>query len=174
MRSELGKECRKLFREMMVTEFPEYREDKGQIVPHGRTVWTRQHSSGLWFHILLLIHHSWDQFTIETAWDFDGKLPGLSSPDDVLVRPLLFRPNWLWSRKDYWWPLVLQPEEYERSRLGYIEDPIERCLPLVAPAVSDAAKKLKEHLIPVFEKIAEKHGNGTNSKGGSQQLHEQA
>ncbi len=35
MRSALGKECRKLFRKLMAVEFPEYREDKGQIVPPG-------------------------------------------------------------------------------------------------------------------------------------------
>jgi hypothetical protein len=42
-------------------------------------------------------------------------------------------------------------------------DPVEQCLPVVAPAVSDAAQRLKEHLIPVFEKIVEKHGKSQSA-----------
>jgi hypothetical protein len=158
MRSELGKECRTLFRKMMAKEFPEYQEDKGQIVPPGRYVWTRQHPSSLWFHILLIINPNYDKFTIGAAWSFDGKLPGsLPGVDDILDRPRLFRVNFIWSGKDYWWPLVLRPEEFDRVIL-YKDDPIEQCPPLVAPAVSNAAEKLKNHLIPVFEKVIEKHG----------------
>jgi hypothetical protein len=160
MRSDLGKECRKLFRKMMASEFPDYREDKGQIVPQGWYVWTSQHPANIWFHILLVIHHSRDQFTIEAAWDLGGRLPGPAYGRlvEVLERPLLFRPSWLWSGKDYWWPLVLRPEEYERSRFYYEEDSIERCLPLVAPAVWDAAEKLKDHVVPVFEEIVQRNG----------------
>lgn len=159
MRSELGKECRKLFRKVMVTEFPEYKEDKGQIVPPGRYVWTRQHPSGIWLHVLLIVHSTRDQFTVGAAWDFDGKLPGsLPGVSDIFDCPRLFRVSFLWAKKDYWWPLMLRPEEYERNAL-YKDDPIEQCLPLVAPAVWDAAEKLKEHLVPVFEKIVRQHGN---------------
>ena len=160
MRSELGKECRKLFRKMMTTEFSEYKEDKGQIVPPGRYVWTRQHPSGIWFHILLIISQKSDKFTISAAWDFDGKLPGsdLAGVSDILERPGQCRVNFIWSGKDYWWPLMLRPEEYERNAL-YKDDPIEQCLPLIAPAVWDAAEKLKDHLVPVFEKIVRQHGN---------------
>ena len=158
MRSELGKECRKLFRKMMALQFPEYQEDKGQIVPQGRYVWTRQHPSGIWLHILLIINSKYDKFTIEAAWDFDGKLPGsLPGVDDSFDRPRLFRVNFIWSGKDYWWPLVLDPEEFERAIL-YKDDPIEQCIPLVSPAVWDAAEKLKDHLIPVFEKIVQIRG----------------
>jgi len=158
MRSELRKETRKLFRKMMATVFPEYHEDKGQIVPQGRYVWTHQHPSGIWLHILLINSSKYDKFTIEAAWDFDGKLPGsLPGVDDIFDRPRLFRVNFIWSGKDYWWPLVLRPEEYECALL-YKDDPIEQCLPLVAPAVWDAGEKLKDHLIPVFEKIVQMHG----------------
>jgi hypothetical protein len=159
MRSELGKECRKLFRKMMATELSEYREDRGQIVPQGRYVWTRQHASGIWFHILHVNHSTRDEFTLEAAWDLDGKLPGpaYGKSVEIFVRPLLFRVNWLWSGKDYWWPLMLRPKELETAIL-YEKDPVEQCLPLVAPAVADAAQKLKEHLVPVFEKVLQKHG----------------
>jgi hypothetical protein len=169
MRSELGKECRKLFRKMMSSQFPEYREDKGQTGPQGRYVWTRQHPSGIWFHVLLLIHHSRDQFTIEAAWDLDSKLPAPAYGElgGILEQPFLFRPNWLWSGKDYWWLLVLRPEEYERSRFYYEEDPIERCLQLVAPAVWDASEKLKDHVVPLFEKIAQKRGDGKQVTGAT-------
>jgi hypothetical protein len=70
---------------------------------------------------------------------------------------MLFRPNFLWSGKDYWWPLVLRPEEFERVIL-YRDDPIEQCLPLVAPAVADAAQKLRDYVVPVFEKVVQLHG----------------
>jgi hypothetical protein len=144
---------------MMATEFSEYKEDKRQIVPAGRYVWTRQHPSGIWLHVLLIIHPTKEQFTIEAAWDFDSKLPSsLPGVSDIFDRPRLFRVNFLWAKKDYWWPLVLRPEEYERN-IFYKDDPIELCLPLVAPAVWDADEKLKEHLVPVFEKIVRKHGN---------------
>jgi hypothetical protein len=176
MRSELGKECRKLFRKMMATEFPEYQEDKGQIVPPGWYVWSRQHPSRLWFYILVVIHPTRDQFTNEAAWGFSGTLPRTESAGrrQILEQPQLFRPNYLWSGKDYWWSLFPDPERPRTIRESLIDDPIEQCLPLVAPAVSDAAKKLKEHLIPVFEKIAEKHGDGPKTKGGSQQPQEQS
>lgn len=159
MRSELGKECRKQFRKMIATGFPEYREDKEQIVPQGRYVWTHQHVSAIWFHILLIIHHTRDEFTLEAAWDLDGKLPGpaYGKPVELLAHPLLFRVNWLWSGRDYWWPLVLRPEEFE-SAILYGNDPIEQCLPLVAPAVAEAAQKLREYVLPAFQKIVQIHG----------------
>lgn len=166
MRSELGKECRKLFRKMMATVFSEYKEDKGQIVPPGRYIWTHQHPMGIWFHILLIISPKSDKFTIGAAWDFDGKLPGgLPGVSDIFDRPRLFRVNFIWSGKDYWWPLVLRPEEYERNAF-YKDDPIEQCLPLVAPAVWDAAEKLKDHLFPTFDKIVAKHGKKRDERQG--------
>jgi hypothetical protein len=110
------------------------------------------------FHVELVVHHSRDEFTVEGAWSFDGKiLPCLSSIDEVFSSPAHIRLGELWAAKDYWWRLVLRPAEYDRA-IFYKDDPIEQCLPLVAPAVLDAAKKLKEHLVPVFEKVAEKHG----------------
>ena len=159
MRSELGKECRRLFRKMMSTQFPEYREDRGQAVPQGWYVWTHQHPSGIWLHILLVVDSTRDTFTIEAAWDLNGKLPGpfYGKPIEVSECPILFRINFLWCGKDYWWPLVLRPAELETAIL-YEKDPIEKCLPLVAPAVWDAGEKLKEHLVPVFEKIIQMHG----------------
>jgi hypothetical protein len=85
MRSELGKECRKLFRKMMAAQFPEYHEDKGQIVPQGWYVWTYPNSTGLFFYIILVTHHSRDEFTTEGGWSFDGKLlPHLSSQSEIL------------------------------------------------------------------------------------------
>lgn len=156
MRSALGKECRNLFRKMMAAEFPDYREDKGQIVPQGWCVWTRPFSKKMFFHIMLVLHHSRDQFTTEGGWSFDGKLlPRLSSVSEIFSSPAHVRVGKLWFGKDYWWSLVLRPEEYERALL-YNDDPIEKCLPLVAPAVADAANKLKEHLVPVFEKVVQK------------------
>jgi hypothetical protein len=53
--------------------------------------------------------------------------------------------------------LVLRPEEFEKPYL-YAGDPVEQCVPLVAPAVWDAGEKMKDHLSPAFEKIAQKHG----------------
>lgn len=142
----------------MATQFPEFREDKDQIVPPGRYVWTWQHPSGIWFHLLLVVHWSSDKFTLEGAWDFQKRLPGPArvGMGGVIDDPQLFRPNFLWSGKDYWWPLVLHPEEFEKPYL-YNDDPIEECLPLVAPAVWDAADKIKEHILPAFERIVQKH-----------------
>jgi hypothetical protein len=161
MRSELGKECRKLFRQMMSAEFPDYQEDKKQVVPQGRYVWTRQHPSGIWFHILLIIHHSQDMFTTEVGWGFDGRLPGhkllRNEMHEIFQRPVSFRSSVFWSRKDDWWILVLRPEEHERAIL-YQSDSIEQCLPLVAPAVADAARKLREYVLPAFQKIVQMHG----------------
>jgi hypothetical protein len=165
MRSELGKECRKIFRNVMKAEFPEYHEDKGQIVPAGRYVWTFRHPTDIWFHILLIVHPTRDEFTVEAGWDFDGKLPRFTNQgmDKIPDHPRLFRMNFLWSGKDYWWPLVLRPEEFERALL-YKDDPIEQCLSLVAPAVWAAAEKLKEHLVPVFEQVVQKHGNNPDRR----------
>src|SRR5215472_517062 len=103
MRSQLGKECRNLFRKIMTTEFPEYQADKGQIIPQGWTVWTYPSPTGLFFHITLVTHHSRDQFTNEGAWSFDGKmLPRLSRVSEVLLSPAHIRVGQLWAGEDYW------------------------------------------------------------------------
>ena len=165
MRSQLGKECRKLFRKMMAVEFPDYKEDKGQIVPQGWYVWRNQHQSGLFFWIFLVIHHSRDEFTTEAGWSFDAKKPpwtmigGREEMGTVLSKPLAFRTCRLWCHNwGYWWKLVLHPEKYERVFL-YKDDPIEDCLSLVSPAVWEAGEKLKEHVIPIFEEIVQRHGS---------------
>jgi hypothetical protein len=125
-------------------------------LPQGWYAWTRQHPSGIWLHLLLIINPKFDKFTTEAGWGFDGKLPP-DGIEGIFERPMLFRPNFLWSGKDYWWPLVLRPEEFERVIL-YRDDPIEQCLPLVAPAVADAAQKLRDYVVPVFEKVVQLHG----------------
>jgi hypothetical protein len=170
MRSELGNECRKHFRKMVKMEFPEFREDKGQILPPGRYVWTRQDPSGIWFHILFVLHHSKDKFTTEVGWDFDGKLTRhrlvRNEMHEIFEEPLSFRSSAFWSRIDYWWLLVLRPEEHERVIL-YKDDPVEQCLPLVAPAVVDAVAKIKEHVLPYFERIIQMHGKKPAQPAGS-------
>jgi hypothetical protein len=119
---------------------------------------TRQHSSGIWFHILLHTHSTHDKFTVEAAWGFDGKLPRpIYGKEDYAAQPGLFRPGFIWSGKDHWWLLVLRPEEHERVIL-YRDDPVEQCLPLVAPAVWDAGEKLMEFVVPLFEKVVVLHG----------------
>jgi hypothetical protein len=143
----------------MLAEFPEYREDKGQVLPQARHVWTYRHPSSIWFHLLLVIDPSFDKFTVEAGWGLDGVLPQFSydGADGIFERPILFRMNFIWSGEDYWWPLVLRPEEFERA-IRYRDDPIEQCLPLAGPAVTAAAQKLKEHWVPTAEKIVQMHG----------------
>jgi len=166
MRSELGKECRKLFRKMMAVEFPDYKEEKDQVVPQGWYVWRHQHQSGLFFWIFLVIHHSRDEFTTEAGWSFDANKPpwtmigGREEMERILSKPLAFRTCRLWCQDNwgYWWVFVLRPEEYKRAIL-YKDDPIEQCLPLVAPAVWEAGEKIKEFVIPVFEEVVRKQGS---------------
>ena len=170
MRSEIGKECRKLFRKVMAAEFSQYQEDKTQVLPQGWYVWTHRHPSGVWFHIMLVIHPTLDQFTTEVAWGFNGRLPGhkmvRDSMHEIFQEPLGQRSASFWSRTDHWWLLVLRPEEHERVIL-YKEDPVDECLPLIAPAVADAARKLKEHWVPAAEKIARLHGRLPGQGGGT-------
>jgi hypothetical protein len=179
MRSQLGSECRKLFRNMMASEFPEYRADKSQAVPQGWYVWTCQHSSGIFFHIMLVIRESWDKFTVEGGWSLDGKLQYtsnsgdravlLGSPSNFLVPNLLsindrtnllsqsghFTSEALIHGGELVWSIVLRPTEYERS-VYYPEDPIEDCIPLVGPAVQEAGMFLKKYLIPFFAEVIER------------------
>ncbi|HEY2082422.1 MAG TPA: hypothetical protein VGI88_06515, partial [Verrucomicrobiae bacterium] len=159
MRSPLGKECRKLFLKMMAVEFPDYKQDKTQVNPSGWYAWKHEHQSGLFFWIFLVIHNSSDQFTTEAGWSFDANTPpwemiGRNEMEKILSKPLAFRTCRLWCEGNwgFWWKLVLRPEEHERA-IFYKDDPVEQCLPLVAPAVWDAGEKLKEHVIPVFEKV---------------------
>jgi hypothetical protein len=158
MRSLLGKECRKLFSKMMDTEFQDYHQDKGQNVPQGWYVWTRRQSPNLFFHIILVIHDSSDEFTIEGSWSMEGMLPSdyAFNSDEFFSDPKGIRLGVLWNGEDSWWPLVLRPEEFERAVL-YKDDPVEQCVLLVAPAVSDAAMKLKKHLVPAFKEVARLH-----------------
>jgi hypothetical protein len=110
-------------------------------------------------------------FTTEVAWDLDGKLPRMRLVRDemheIFQQPVLFRSSSFWNRKDYWWLLVLRPEEHERVIL-YKDDPIEQCLPLVAPAVADAAQKIKDYVLPAFHKILQMHGKQSAEEAGKQ------
>jgi hypothetical protein len=160
MRSELEKECRVHFRRMIVAEHPEYQENKTQVRLGKRYVRSWQHPSKLWFHIVLMPHPTKDKFTIEGGWDFNGRLRPLEIVEandkfKIFERPILFRPNFFWSGKDYWWPVMLFPDRLENS-MSCQDNPIEDCLPLVAPAIRDAAQKIKEYLIPIFEKVVKK------------------
>jgi hypothetical protein len=165
MRSELGKECRKLFRKMLAVELPNYQADKTQVMPQGLYAWKHQHPSGLFFGIFLVIHHSRDEFTTEVGWSFNAvkppwKMIGYGKAEAVLAEPVAFRSSDLWydNNWDFWWKLVLRREEYERVLL-YKDDPVEECLPLISPAVWDAGEKLKEYAIPIFEEIVRKYGS---------------
>jgi hypothetical protein len=163
MRSELGKECRKLFRKLMAVEFPSCQEDKGQIVPQGWYVWTQNHPSGLFFHIAFVIHSTRDSFVAEAGWSRTGRQDSSLSTGGktgMLNKPGALRLPELWGYNgmEPWWDLVLRPEEHERA-IVYDDDPIEACIPLVAPAVWDAGEKLKEHAFPVFEEIVRRHGS---------------
>ena len=171
MRSPLGKECRKLFRKMMSVEFPDYKEDKTQVMRQGMCAWRCDHPSGLFFWIFLVLHSKNDQFTTEVGWSFDTKLPpseviGRKEINTVLEKPIAFRNCCLWyeSNWGFWWKLVLRPEEHEHAIL-YRDDPIEECLPLVAPAVWDAGEKIKEHVVPLFDRIIQKHGSTQVRRG---------
>src|SRR5450756_677794 len=161
MRSALGKECRKLFRKLMAVEFPDYKEDKSQVVPQGWYVWTQKHSSGLFCHITLVLHNSRDSFIFEAGWSKTGQLqPTSGKRDKFLIEPMHIRlPDfWFFYGIEPWWSLVLHPEEYERALL-YMDDPIEDCLPLVAPAMWEAGEKVKEFVMPAFEEIVRRHGS---------------
>jgi hypothetical protein len=163
MRSPLGKECRKLFRKLMAVKFPQYREDKGQIVPQGWYVWTYCHPSKLCFHITFVIAPRRDAFIAEVGWSKTGK-PGYTLTTEgkqgMLEKPgnLRLPRLWKYNGTEPWWNLVLRPEEFERAIL-YEHDPIEQCLPLVAPAIWDMGEKIKEYAVPVFEEIVRRHGS---------------
>lgn len=163
MREELAKECRKLFRQMMATHFPEFHEDKEQTDLKHRSVRTQKHPSGVWLHIVLHLHPLHDKFTVEGGWDMSGKLPELEiiwkdEMEKIYDHPTSFRVNLFWTGRDYWWPVFPAPKELEHI-ISHEAAPIEECLPLVAPAVHDAEHRLKEHLLPIFEKIVKKYGD---------------
>ena len=77
----------------------------------------------------------------------------------MLVEPGYIRLPELWGYNgmEQWWNLVLRPEEYEEA-IFYQDDPVEACIPLIAPAVWEAGEKLKEYAVPVFEEIVRRHG----------------
>jgi hypothetical protein len=164
MREELEKECRKLFRQMISADFPEYHEDKEQTDPkHHKYVRTQKHPSGIWLHIVLHLDPLHDKFTVEGGWDYRGRLPELDIlwPDEkekIFEHPILFRLNPFWTGRDYWWPVYPGSRELEHI-IPSPEVPIEECLPLIAPAVHDAGQRIKSHLLPIFEEVIARCGN---------------
>jgi hypothetical protein len=163
MRKEIGKACRGQFRAVMAAEFADFHEDKTQEVPQGWYPWTQKHPSGIFFHIVLVLHPKKDKITIEGGWSLDGKLKPTTTLEGrsvILSRPERFRLPFLWepTGDEFWWHLVLRPEEYERG-WGYEHDPIQACVPLVAPAIADMGEQIKAHLIPLFDEIVKRHGN---------------
>ena len=147
----------------MTVEFPDYKEDKSQIVPQGWYTWTQSHPSKLFFHITFVIAQRRDAFIAEVGWSKTGKRSPCSSrygKKGMLDEPNYVRLPKLWEHNgmEPWWNLVLRPEEYELV-MFYKDDPIPDCIPLVAPAIWDLGEKLKEYAIPVFEEIVRKHGS---------------
>jgi hypothetical protein len=103
----------------------------------------------LWFHVLLVIHPTRDQFTAEASWGYERKIKGYTvhQQEQFISEANGIRVSRLWCGRDDWWLVFVRQN-----------DPVEKCLPVIAPAVADAAQKLKEHLVPVFEKIIQMHG----------------
>jgi hypothetical protein len=147
---------------LLTREFTAFKEDKNQEVPQGWYPWTQKHPSGLFFHIILVLHPKQDKATIEGAWSFNGKLKPTTTLEGrsmILSRPERFRLPRLWepTGDEFWWHLVVRPEEYERGR-GYEHDPIEACMPLVGPVIADMGEQIKAHLLPLFKEIVKRHG----------------
>jgi hypothetical protein len=163
MRSPLGKELRKLYKAMMKAQFPNYKEDKTWTVPPGWYVWTYQHSCGLWFHILLNIHHSKDEFTNEVAWSYKGNRPEFEIifNDEInmfVKRPMHIRISTFWSDEDHWWGFDPKYDDYRSLGKNIKPLPIEKSMELIVPAIYDSTEKLKKYVMPVFEEIVRRHG----------------
>ena len=110
------------------------------------------------FTLFLVISPNSDEFTTEAAWDLDGNMPRSLyalefGEDKVFHDPIHFRTDILWtdSQFGHWWTLVANPNKCEETIL--YQDPVEDCLPLIDPAIKEAAAKLHEYVLPLFETI---------------------
>lgn len=179
MRSQISKALRKQFAEALVESGLPFTPDKHAGVPNGWRAFSWKLRSNFICYVILCIHPSEDNFTIECAWTTSGVFPsesGLQTPLDWPEHSLKqdrpqngafrFRLAQLFQPNDFWWWLV--PEEIVRAKMDQFCDgvinkdvvatfdaiaptPISRPIENIPRMVAASVKMISQYAVPYFQ-----------------------
>jgi hypothetical protein len=160
MRSTLVKALQKKFEKELEKQFPQFEEDKESIVPPKYKVYVWKSQQNLYFFICLLPSPKDDSFTVDIGWSKSGKLPNnpviYESGEDQIVSSenIMFRLSRIYERKqfEHWWYLA-KKSTLNDDFFTFVETPIEESMEKISPKIDEVFKKVKEHVIPYFEKV---------------------
>ncbi len=144
MRRHISKRLQKAFEERLQIRMPQFVRAEDAEVPDTMRVFRSARQGGAIF-LSLQWHRRRDAFTVELAWDAQGKYPALATIADPPAEPTpqaRFRIAQLWegSGTDHWWELNF-PESLPK-------DAIEA---RVATAVDEALRQVQHHALPYVE-----------------------
>ena len=173
MQKGLSQPLRKGFARRLRQQFPMFHDVTREcVVPSGMSVHRYDFNPALCFFITLWPSpKSWDdRFTLDIGWSKTGKYPfstSFSPSDPPRDGALTFRLPRLWVREDRWWWLGKEPtwedtvakidksfEELQRDRERQF--PVQ--LAAVEPHLDDVFRRLREHAVPYFNRIATDFG----------------
>jgi hypothetical protein len=173
MRSIVAKAVRKQFADRLKQELPGFRPTKNEHVASGERLWEWKIAADLSFFLLLQPAEDYDEFTIEVSWSRDGKYPILVSNDSpnepARQGKMRFRLCHFWTAEDEWFQVCPRPsEEHLRAYFFggadyYLEGP-EEAAKRVPGLIDEVMRRIREHAVPYFHKIAANLGRKLGDK----------
>ena len=166
MRKRLGKAVREEFERQLRDALPVFERSAHKPWLRGDRLYECKMENGLSLFVQLRrSNYAWkDAFTLCVGWGEDGKFPGGESVPDGVPQDgtLMFQLPSLWTTSGMipWWQLNTDgPIDSDWDPTGpLIGESEEELLPKVAPAVSDAIERFREHGLPYFRSIAAQRG----------------
>lgn len=181
MRQELADYSMQVFSKMLAARLPDFRATEDTRLPGNAALWEQKVRTNLSFYVLLQLHDTLDEFTVEVGWSTHGSYPlavscrlprdipelGLkrAEPQGGQFRARLAK---FWSSKsqDPWWQV--SPDEdmkaYQRRfadyRAGKVASPVRKpptfdeSAPIIRELIADAIGKLEQYAVPFFEEAA--------------------
>ena len=174
MRSIVAKALRKQFAERLKQELPGFRTTKNEHVSSGERLFEWKAAPGLSFFLLLQPAPDYDEFTIEVSWSTDGTYPILVSNDSPYERSrkgkMRFRLCNFWTEEDEWFFVCPRPsEEHLKAYFfgggsDYYPESSEEAVQRVPGLLEQVFRRILEHAVPYFRKIAADLGKELREK----------
>lgn len=140
MNTRLAKAVQAEFGKRLHEELPRFAEVSDEETAAQCQLYAWHIAGSLRAYLMLQVHRSDDSFTVEVAWTRHRRWPAtfLRTPSSLYETPeggdMRFRLSRLWGATDHWWQVGSDAA--------------------VANAVRDALRRVVEHALPFFEKIA--------------------
>jgi hypothetical protein len=168
MRTTVAKEVRKQFAERLNQKLPGFRAKRNEHVSSGERLFEWRAAPGLSFFLLLQPADDYDEFTIEVSWSTDGDYPmrvSNNSPYEPSRKgKMRFRLCSFWTEEDEWFCVSPRPSEehlqayFFGGGTDYYPESPEEAVQRVPGLIEEVFRRIHEHAVPYFHKIAEDLG----------------